>query len=262
MLTFSRPLRVAVLCSHRSPGIRHLLQHDPRHGIAYRVACALTSEERFAEQAQVDAAGVPVIEHSIARFAAARGATRGDRTIRPEYDRETLALLAPYHPDLILLDGYLLLVTAPLLSRYEGRIINLHHSDLAQRRNGEVRYPGLRAVRDAILAGEGETRVSAHIVTPRLDDGPVLLRSWAFPVADVAAWARERGAQDVLKAAIWAHQEWMLREAWGPMLAGAIEIAALGIALPGDPIDPVLSCGWSLTRDGHFTPDVQLEDVA
>jgi folate-dependent phosphoribosylglycinamide formyltransferase PurN len=262
MLTFSRPLRVAVLCSFRSPGIVHLLQHDPRHGIAYRIVCAVTSEERFAEQAQVEAADVPVLVHSMAAFAAARGVSRGDRGARADYDRQTVALLAPYRPDVVVLDGYLLMLTAPMLTEYRGRIINLHHSDLEQRRDGLVRYPGLRAVRDAILAGERETRVSAHLVTATLDDGPVLLRSWAFPVPEVVRWARAAGAQDVLKSAVWAHQEWMLREAWGPMLAGALEMASLGIAVPGDEIDPVLACGWVLTRDGRVLPDAARKDAA
>ena len=113
-----------------------------------------------------------------------------------------------------------------MLEAFDGRIINVHHSDLLRRTpEGRARYPGLRAVRDAIRAGERETRATAHVVTAQLDEGPVLVQSSAYPVPPVAAWAREREDWDLLKAVVWAHQEWMLRDAWGPLLAGALEMA-------------------------------------
>lgn len=263
MLTDSRPLRVAVLCSHRAPGLLHLLNRDPRRGSAYEIVCCVTSEETFSEQAAVERRGIPCLPHPIAPFAAQRGVKRSDRTARVDYDRGTVARLQTYRPDLVLLDGYLLLLTGPMLDAYGGRIVNLHHSDLAARHpDGSVRYPGLRAVRDAIVAGEAETRASAHVVTAKLDDGPVLLRSWAFPVPPVAAWAREHGAQDVLNSAIWAHQEWMLRDAWGPMLSGVLELAVAALPEPGGAIDPVRAGRWTLERRGGFVPDgVMLEVV-
>lgn len=259
----THPLRVAVLCSHRSPGVLHLLRGDRRRPVACDIVCCVTSEETFASQAEVERLGVPCLSHPIARFAVARGVTRSDPVARVAYDRETVALLEPYRPDLVVLDGYLLLLTAPMLEAYDRRIINLHHADLGARHaDGSVRYPGLRAVRDAIVAGESQTRASAHLVTPSLDGGPVLLRSWPFPVPDVAVWAREERETDILKSAIWAHQEWMLREAWGPMLAAVIELAALGMTHPGDPIDVALAGGWQLTRDGRFLPDTAMQEVA
>jgi hypothetical protein len=53
----------------------------------------------------------------------------------------------------------------------------------------------------------------------------VLVQSPAYPVPPVAAWARERQDWDVLKAVEWAHQEWMLRDAWGPLLIDSLEAA-------------------------------------
>lgn len=263
MLNWTRPLRVAVLCSGRAPGLMHLLNRDPRRGSAYDVVCCVSSEETFTEQVKVERRGIPCVPHLVADFCASRGVKRTDRRVRAEYDMATIGILRGYSPDLVLLDGYLLLLTAPMLDEYGGRIINLHHSDLTLRhRDGSVRYPGLRAVRDAILAGETETRASAHLVTAALDDGPVLLRSWAFPVPPIAAWAREHDAADVLKPTIWAHQEWMLRDAWGPMMAAALELAEIGMEHPGTPIDPARAGRWALAPDGTFSPDgVLLEAV-
>src|SRR5204863_7626958 len=115
--------------------------------------------------------------HPVADFCARRGVKRTDRRVRAEYDLATVSRLRPHAPDLVLLDGYLLLLTAPMLEEYDRRVINVHHGDLTLRnRDGTARYPGLRAVRDAILAGEAETRASAHLVSAVLDDGPVLDR--------------------------------------------------------------------------------------
>ena len=74
----------------------------------------------------------------------------------------TVELLRSHEPDLVILAGYLWLLTQPMLSAFENRIVNVHHADLRLRTaSGAVRYPGLRAVRDAILAGEAETRCTA-----------------------------------------------------------------------------------------------------
>jgi len=226
MLTFQRRLNVGVLCSRRASGLLHLLDHDRRRGAAYEIACCVTSEEDFAEQARVEHRGVPVIAHPFAPFRQARHAAFGDMAARAEYDAETAAILRRRNVDVVLLAGYLLILTSPMLDAFAGRIINVHHSDLFQRTpEGHVRYPGLRAVRDAIRAGETETRATAHIVTEHLDEGPVLVQSPAYPVPPVAAWARERQDWDVLKAVEWAHQEWMLRDAWGPLLIDSLEAA-------------------------------------
>jgi folate-dependent phosphoribosylglycinamide formyltransferase PurN len=211
-------LKVALLCSHRAPGLRFLLREDPERGSLYDLVCCLSSEEECAAREEAERHGVPFLPHSIARFTARRGTRRGDLAARADYDRETLALLAPFAPDLLVLSSYLLIVTEPLLSAYPARIVNVHHSDLTK----ADPYVGLHAVRDAILAGETETKATAHIVTARLDEGPILCLSDPFPVSPLARDALEWGAMDVLRAYAFAHQEWMLRSAWGPLLSEAI----------------------------------------
>ena len=222
-------LKVAVLCSGRAPGLVHLLTRAPRRGHDWDIVCCLTSEETFDEHSEVGAAGVPVLSHPMRRFYFDRHVAIGDLALRPAYDAHTRDLLAPSSPDVILLSGYLLLLTAPMLNAFEGRIFNAHHADLFARTNaGGPRYPGLRAVRDAILAGERETRATVHVVTPRLDDGPIIARSDPFPVPEIVRWAIASGARDVLRAAIWAHQEWMLRSAFGPLFEQTLDLVVDG----------------------------------
>jgi len=224
--------RIAVLCSQRAPGLAYLLAQSRLPGAAFDVVCCLTSADSLSDAPLLDSYGVPLITHPVRAFYAAHapGCRLSDRDVRMAYDRESAVRLTAYRPDVIVLAGYLLLLTSPMLTAYAGRIINVHHSDLQRRdAGGAPRYKGLRAVRDAILAGERETRSTAHLVTMTLDDGPLLARSEPYPVPAVAQWAREAGERDVLKSAIWAHQEWMLRTAFGPLMVRAIELVAAGL---------------------------------
>jgi folate-dependent phosphoribosylglycinamide formyltransferase PurN len=222
--------RVAVLCSGRAPGLTHLLNREQGRVVGWDIVCCLTSEETFEGEQEAATSGVAIIRHPLRRYYAehSRHARFDDLNARQYYDEATARLLDDYRPDLVLLSGYLLLLTWPMLAHFPQRIINVHHSDLALRnRRGGPRYPGLRAVRDAILAGERETRSSAHLVTEQVDDGPVLARSQPYAVSEVARWALATGEHDVLRRAIWAHQEWMLRSAFGPLMEQAIERMAL-----------------------------------
>lgn len=225
------PLRVAVLCSRRAPGLAHLLASAASARQPWAVVCCLTSDEACDEPERLHRAAVPLIDHPVRRFYGERdpGAPLRDMRLRAEYDGATLEQLRPFEPDIVLLAGYLLVLTEPMLSAYPARIFNVHHSDLLQSGpDGGPLYPGLRAVRDAILAGERETRATSHVVTGALDDGPPVVRSAAFPVPQAAAWAIEAGQRDLLRAIVWAHQEWMLRAAFGPLMAATLDLAAEG----------------------------------
>lgn len=226
-------LRVAVLSSRRTPGLPELLSHGRETGL-YEVVCLLTSEESFAGRGVAALAGVPILSHSINVFCQQRGRRFTDLSLREDYDAVTVERLRPFAPDALLFSSYLLIATEPLLAAWPERIVNVHGSDLARTGpDGCPLYTGLRAVRDAICAGESETRATAHIVTERLDDGPILLRSPAFPVAHFVRQLRRNGAAHAVNAYAYAHQEWMLASAWGSLLAGSAEIlAAAGLLAP------------------------------
>jgi phosphoribosylglycinamide formyltransferase-1 len=225
MLKNARPLRVALLSSRRCPGVSAVLRAHRRGEL--EVVCCVTSDEAFADRSLLQSAEVPVIPHPIRPFYAERGAPIANLALRRDYDRVTARLLSRRGPDLILLSSYLFLLTDPLLDAYPGRIVNVHGSDLARvGSDGRPLYRGLRAVRDALRAGERETRATAHIVTPRLDEGLILLRSHPYPVPDFVEELRRIGNVRAVDAYAYAHQEWMLATAWGPLLTGAAGLAA------------------------------------
>jgi folate-dependent phosphoribosylglycinamide formyltransferase PurN len=232
-----------------------LLDRDSRRGVEYDVVCCLSSGEAVPEARDVERHGIPCIPHSIRAFCRERGSVLTDLDARADYDAATLELLWPFRPDLILLDGYLLLLTHVFLEAYANRTVNIHHGDLHIRMaGGQPKYTGLRAVRDALLAGEIQTRASVHIVTARLDDGPVIVRSWPFRVPAVARWAWQHEAPDVLRACAWAHQEWMLRTAWEPLMARIIGLACQARRTSGGRLDLRTAGEWELTEGGTLVP--------
>jgi phosphoribosylglycinamide formyltransferase-1 len=248
------PLRVAVLCSHRAPGVMHLLNVDPARGRTFEIVCCLTSEPTFAEEVRVERRGVPTRSHGIRAFYGARNACIcGAPDLREAFDRETVAILKPFSPQVILTAGYLYVLSEPMLAAFSNRILNLHFADLTLRTpDGKPGFPGIRAVEDALKAGCPETRATVHLVTGAVDAGPPIVRSWPFPVSPMVEDAQAWTATDLLRAYRFAHEQWMMRACSGPMwsavltllTSGALDLDRLAAA-GGSPL-PV----WDLGRRG------------
>lgn len=215
--------RVAVLSTTRAPGIDYLLGRA-------RLVAFVATDPANRDLGRVADAGVPAAVRDIRAFYGTAGLPLTDLELRRAFDHQTAVLLAEQQPDLVITCGYLHILTAPLLEAYRGRIVNVHDSDLPS-------YPGLHATRDAVIAGERSTRSVVHVVTPNVDTGPVLVRSWPFPTHPLLGDARRWGAVDILKAYAYAQREWMMRSAWGPLMDEAIRCFADG-AMAVRTLDP------------------------
>lgn len=229
MLNFMEDLRVAILCSRRAPGIEGVLRH-PHRGRLYDVACVITTEPDMPARPHIEDNGVPVLVHPIRRFHDECGTPLRNMETRRAYDALTVHVLEQLHVDMVIMLGYLYLATDVLIAPYADRIFNIHDSDLTlEDYEGQRRFVGLHSTRDAIVAGERETRSTLHLVTPRLDSGPVILRSDAFPVAPFATEAALEGHSDIVKAYAYAHREWMMRSSWGDLAVRALELVSAGV---------------------------------
>ncbi|MFZ1655886.1 MAG: phosphoribosylglycinamide formyltransferase, partial [Lactococcus raffinolactis] len=76
-------------------------------------------------------------------------------------------LLAQYDIDLIVLAGYMKIVSPTLLQAYEGRIINIHPAYLPE-------FPGAHGIEDAWRAGVTESGVTIHYVDAGVDTGQII----------------------------------------------------------------------------------------
>lgn len=89
---------------------------------------------------------------------------------RESFDAELMSQIDEYQPDVIILAGYMRILSSEFVSHYMGKMINIHPSLLPK-------YPGLHTHQRAIDAGDKEHGTSVHFVTEELDGGPVILQA-------------------------------------------------------------------------------------
>jgi phosphoribosylglycinamide formyltransferase-1 len=101
----------------------------------------------------------------------ARGITRAETAGIPATaaidEDETAAFLDRHDVELVVLAGYMRILSPAFLSRFPGRIVNVHPSLLPA-------FPGRTAITDALAHGVRVTGVTVHIVEEQVDSGPIL----------------------------------------------------------------------------------------
>jgi phosphoribosylglycinamide formyltransferase 1 len=163
------PLRVAVLASGRGSNLQAVID--------------------AIEAKQVDARIVAVVSNKIDALALERARKHGLKDVfvdpkpfagRPDsreaYDRELLEVLQQHSVELVLLAGYMKIVTAVLVESYANRIMNIHPSLLPS-------FPGLEVQKKAIEWGCKLAGCTVHFVTEGVDEGPIILQA-AVPILD------------------------------------------------------------------------------
>jgi phosphoribosylglycinamide formyltransferase-1 len=91
-------------------------------------------------------------------------------TTRETFDRALIACIDQYSPDLLVLAGFMRILTPEFVTHYEGRLINIHPSLLPK-------YKGLHTHARVLAAGETEHGATVHFVTAELDAGPTILQA-------------------------------------------------------------------------------------
>ena len=89
--------------------------------------------------------------------------------VREERDLVMATWLEEHGVELVVLAGYMHLLTRPFLARFPGRIVNVHPSLLPA-------FPGAHPIEDALAAGVETTGVTVHLVDEGVDTGPILVQ--------------------------------------------------------------------------------------
>lgn len=95
---------------------------------------------------------------------------------RAQYDEALAKAIDQYQPDVVVLAGFMRILTADFVNHYTGKMLNIHPSLLPK-------YQGLNTHQRALDAGDEEHGVSVHFVTEELDGGPVVLQA-KVPIFD------------------------------------------------------------------------------
>lgn len=88
---------------------------------------------------------------------------------REDFDQQVIRILDEKKTDLVLLAGYLRIISDPLIEAYKGRIINIHPSLLPS-------FKGLHAHRQTLEYGVKVSGCTVHFVEPSLDSGPIIIQ--------------------------------------------------------------------------------------
>lgn len=118
---------------------------------------------------------IPVFVNDIKEFYSSRNKKITDKAVRRDFDRQTVDFFTTLNPDIVIYAGYIWATTEPLVSSFLS--INCHPADLSVEKQGKRSYAGAHGVRDALTAGETTLNSSLHLVTSKIDHGPILLIS-------------------------------------------------------------------------------------
>lgn len=89
---------------------------------------------------------------------------------RETFDRALMKIIDSYTPKLVVLAGFMRILTSEFVRHYQGHMINIHPSLLPN-------FPGLDTHRRVLLAGMREHGASVHFVTDKVDGGPIILQA-------------------------------------------------------------------------------------
>jgi phosphoribosylglycinamide formyltransferase-1 len=153
------PLPTAILISGRGTNMRVIAERAAAGSLPIEIR-VVVSDRAAAEGLQAAAAmNIPT------RVLAPR-----DFADRAAYDEALTRLVSGYEPQLVVLAGFMRILTPHFIGACAGRILNIHPSLLP-------RYRGLHTHRRVLEAGEKLHGVSVHFVTAELDGGPVIVQA-------------------------------------------------------------------------------------
>lgn len=152
----TRPLRVGVLASGEGTNLQALL--DTVHGREAEVVALACDKPDARALIRAAGAGVPTRIFPRADFA-----TREDR------DTAIAAWLGTEDVELVVLAGYMAILTPVFVGAYTDRIVNVHPSLLPA-------FPGIRAIEQAVEHGVEVFGVTVHLVDDGVDTGRILLQ--------------------------------------------------------------------------------------
>lgn len=152
-------VRIAILISGRGSNMRALVDAAARGELAAEIALVVSNNPGAAGLATAREAGIEtaVVDHR-------------DFPDRETFDAALAERVRASGADLVILAGFMRILTSVFITAFRGRLLNIHPSLLPK-------YPGLNTHQRALDAGDSEAGVTVHFVTEELDGGPPVLQA-------------------------------------------------------------------------------------
>lgn len=155
----SAPLPLVILISGSGSNLRAIIDACGRQQINANIAAVISNRP--------DAYG---LKHAETASIATHVVNHRDYPDRRSFDAELENIIDGYKPGLVVLAGFMRILTPEFVNHYLGRMVNIHPSLLPS-------FQGLNTHQRALDAGADKHGVSVHFVTPELDGGPVIIRA-------------------------------------------------------------------------------------
>jgi phosphoribosylglycinamide formyltransferase-1 len=151
--------RIVVLISGSGTNLQALIDHAQLDTLSGQIVAVVSNRPDVMGLKRAAIAGIP-----------ARTLDHHHFSNRTQFDRALMTLIDSYHPDLVVLAGFMRILTPDFVRHYHGRMLNIHPSLLPL-------YPGLHTHQRALEARDRQHGSTVHFVTEELDGGPLIIRA-------------------------------------------------------------------------------------
>lgn len=197
-MSTSQPLRLAVLVSGNGSNLQAIIDRIEEGGINARIECVISNNPDAFALKRAARHGIPTVIHENRSFA--------DRL---EYDAALLEILRGYRVDLVVLAGFMRILSDVMIAAFPNAIMNIHPALLPA-------FPGLNAQKQALDYGVRLSGCTVHFVDPGTDTGPIILQA-AVPV-------EQDDTEETLSARIQKEEYRIFPEAVRLFAAGKISV--------------------------------------
>ncbi len=151
--------RLVILISGSGSNLQAFIDATKAGTLDADIACVISNKAGVFGLTRAEKYGIPtqVLSHA-------------DFTSREDYDAALLATVQQYAPDLVILAGFMRILTPVFVTPLYGKLMNIHPSLLPK-------YPGLHTHQRALDAGDSEAGVTVHFVSTELDAGPIIVQA-------------------------------------------------------------------------------------
>jgi phosphoribosylglycinamide formyltransferase-1 len=207
-------ISAAILISGSGTNLQSFIDKVAAGQLDVELAVVLSNKPGAAGLERARRAGIPVacVEH-------------GDFPDRESFDGALIDTLDRFAPDLIVLAGFMRILTPVFIDHYAGRIFNIHPSLLPK-------YPGLDTHQRAIDAGDEWAGSTVHFATEELDGGPPVIQGRVPVLPDDTA--------DTLAARVLRVEHQIYPEAAALFAAGRLEYRGGAAWLDGERLEQPL----------------------
>lgn len=158
--TADSPLRLAVMISGSGSGLRALLKYQQEADRAHVTTLVIADSETAGGLNHAMDAGIDFVSIPLPK------GLKGDER-RRAHEEQIMRIIESKDIELVVLSGYMRILTSFFVSHWKGRLVNIHPSLLPD-------FPGAHAQRDAVEAGVRVSGCTVHFVDEGVDSGPII----------------------------------------------------------------------------------------